>query len=293
MIRLSPPLALVPCLVLALACGPAPRARAASAASAVAPAAPAPEDKPTANEQRDLALVASATAGPATKHLPTIAITRREVRLLGDSAFTLPTPDASTWEHGMPATVTAPAGPILVKRNGPNDLLLAPLAGWLANVHDSHDVSLIVDAAIPYRLLVEVLFTCAQANLDTFHLVVTHEGQPAEIVVRAPHVDPKTLSMPALTALVVGEGVSLKSAGGNVAPGCRETGPGIAVPHANGSVDVAALRACLQSIGGSTPAPLQAGIVAASPSIPFSEIVATLDALRASGITDVSFGLAR
>jgi len=278
---------IAPSLVLALACGPATRASTASAApSASATVAPAAvgSGKAASSEHQDLVIASSSTADPPTKHLATLAITRREVRLLGDSAFAMPTPDASTWEHGMPAEF---------KRNGPNDLLLAPLAGWLSNVHDTHDVSIIVDAAIPYRLLVEVLFTCAQANLDTFHLVVTHDRQPAEIVVRAPHVDPKTLSLPALTVLVVSEGVSLKSAGANVAPGCRGAGPGIAVPHANGAVDVAGLRACLQSIGGTAPAPLQAGVVAASPSTPFSEIVATLDALRASGITDVSFGLAR
>jgi len=234
--------------------------------------------------KQDIALAPSTTADAPTKHLATIAVTRREVRLLGDSAFVMFTPDAASWDRGMPATV---------KRNGPNDLFLVPLAGWLGNVHDTHDVSLIVDEAIPYRLLMEVLFTCAQSDLDTFHLVVARDERTAEIVVRAPHADPKTLALPPLTVLVVGEGVSVKSTGANVAPGCQGTGPGIAVPHANGKVDQASLRACLRAIGATAPSPIQASMVAANPATPFSELVATLDALRASGVTDVSFGLAR
>jgi biopolymer transport protein ExbD len=270
---------------LSAACGsaqPKPTVTVASTAPAApssTPSAPGPKAQEPA-----ITLVSSTTASAPTKHLTTIVMTRHEIRLLGDAAFSMPTPGPAAWDRGMPESV---------KRSGPNDLFLVPLAGWLANVHDTHDVSVIVDAAIPYRLLMEVLFTCAQSNLDTFHLVVLHDRQPAEIVVRAPHVDSRTLSLPALTLLVVGEGVSVKSAGANVAPGCRGAGPGIAVPHVDGSVDEAGLRACIQSIGGTAPAPIQASMVAANPSTPFGEVVATLDALRASGVTDVSFGLAR
>jgi len=234
--------------------------------------------------KQDVELAASTTADAPTKHLATLAITRRELRLLGDSAFAIPMPDAEAWEHGMPGAI---------KRNGPNDLFLVPLAGWLQNVHDTHDISIIADAAVPYRLLMEVLFTCAQSDLDTFHLVVSRAQQTAEIVVRAPHADPKTLALPPLTLLIVGEGVSVKGTGANVAPGCQGTGPGIAVPHANGKVDQPTLRACLRAIGATAPTPIQASMVAANPPTPFSEIVAVLDALRASGVTDVSLGLAR
>src|SRR6476469_2528810 len=38
-----------------------------------------------------------------------------------------------------------------------------------------------------------------------------------------------------LTVIVVPDGFSLKARGGNVAPGCNDTGPGIAIPKAAGA----------------------------------------------------------
>src|SRR6202044_3787942 len=49
-----------------------------------------------------------------------------------------------------------------------------------------------------------------------------------------------------LTVIVVPDGFSLKARGGNVAPGCSDTGSGIAVPKSGGNYDYKALNACVK-----------------------------------------------
>src|SRR5579859_2940427 len=53
-----------------------------------------------------------------------------------------------------------------------------------------------------------------------------------------------------LTVLVVNEGFSVKARGGNVAPGCNDTGPGLAVGKANNDYDYATLNACVKKLKG-------------------------------------------
>ena len=94
-----------------------------------------------------------------------------------------------------------------------------------------------------------------------------------------------------LTVLVVEDGFSIKARGGNVAPGCTDTGPGLAVRGR----DFAALRACVSKIdrlGEHTVT------ISANPNIPYDVIIATTDALRTSVdgeplFTDVLFAIAR
>ena len=96
-----------------------------------------------------------------------------------------------------------------------------------------------------------------------------------------------------LTVLVVEDGFSIKARGGNVAPGCTDTGtgPGLAVRGR----DYEALRSCVSKIdrlGEHTVT------ISANPNIPYDEIISTTDALRTSVdgdplFTDVLFAVAR
>ena len=94
-----------------------------------------------------------------------------------------------------------------------------------------------------------------------------------------------------LTVLVVEDGFSIKARGGNVAPGCTDTGQGLAVRGR----DFAALRACvskLDRLGEHTVT------ISANPNIPYDVIISTTDALRTSVdgeplFTDVLFAIAR
>lgn len=132
---------------------------------------------------------------------------------------------------------------------------------------------------------VSVTFT---ATIDTFP---PRAGSGA----RAPTTP--TLS---LTVLVVPDGFSLKARGGNVAPGCNDTGPGIAIPKREGDYDYDALKVCAAKLKGASPDfKDEIGVtISANPPIPYQVVISTMDAVRKTEAGDdlfpeVSFGIAR
>jgi biopolymer transport protein TolR len=86
----------------------------------------------------------------------------------------------------------------------------------------------------------------------------------------------------ALTALITGQGIALKTAGGPVAPGCSGIGTGVTVPNAGGGYDLVGLGACARRIKGARPeyaAETQVA-VSASPDVPYDVVIGVMDALR-------------
>lgn len=103
-----------------------------------------------------------------------------------------------------------------------------------------------------------------------------------------------------LTVLIVSEGFSVKARGGNVAPGCSDTGPGVAIPMKNSVYDFDALKACATKLKAtSNDFKDEMGVtITANPGIPYQTVIGTMDAVRTneSGedlFPDVSFGVAR
>ena len=103
-----------------------------------------------------------------------------------------------------------------------------------------------------------------------------------------------------LTILVVPDGFSMKARGGNVAPGCSDTGPGIAIPKKDAEYDFAALKACAAKLKGAAPefAEEMGVTVSANPPIPYQVVISTMDAVRNDEqgkalFPDVTFGVAR
>lgn len=108
-----------------------------------------------------------------------------------------------------------------------------------------------------------------------------------------------------LTIFVVPDGFSLKARGGNVAPGCNDTGPGVAIPKAAGEggkldYDYKSLKACAAKLKGAAPEfKDEMGVtVTANPTVPLQTIIGTMDAVRKNDqgddmFPDVSFGVAR
>lgn len=103
-----------------------------------------------------------------------------------------------------------------------------------------------------------------------------------------------------LTILVVPDGFSLKARGGNVAPGCSDTGPGIAIPKKDNDYDYAALKGCAAKLKGAAPEfKEEMGVtVSANPPIPYQVVISTMDAVRNNEqgeamFPDVTFGVAR
>lgn len=87
-----------------------------------------------------------------------------------------------------------------------------------------------------------------------------------------------------LTVLIVNDGFSLKSAGGNVAPGCNGVGAGLAIPLQGASFDYAALNRCAAKLKASNPAYADETQVSlgANFGIPYGTVIQTMDALRSS-----------
>lgn len=103
-----------------------------------------------------------------------------------------------------------------------------------------------------------------------------------------------------LTILVVPDGFSMKARGGNVAPGCNDTGPGIAIAKRDGNYDYAALKACAAKLKNAAPEfKDEMGVtISANPPIPYQAVISTMDAVRANEageemFPDVTFGVAR
>jgi biopolymer transport protein TolR len=103
-----------------------------------------------------------------------------------------------------------------------------------------------------------------------------------------------------LTVIIVNEGFSLKARGGNVAPGCSDTGPGIAIPKRDTEYDFAALKACAAKLKAASPdfADEMGVTVSANPPIPYQVVVSTMDAVRTNEqgedlFPEVTFGVAR
>src|SRR6185369_12912984 len=78
-----------------------------------------------------------------------------------------------------------------------------------------------------------------------------------------------------LTVLVVPDGFSLKARGGNVAPGCNDTGPGIAIPKKDGDYDFDALKACAGKLKAASPDfKDEMGVtISANPPIPYQVVI--------------------
>lgn len=104
-----------------------------------------------------------------------------------------------------------------------------------------------------------------------------------------------------LAVIVVRDGFSIKARGGNVAPGCSDTGAGLAVPKRGIDYDFGALKACATKIKGAVadrPSPDRDVIISANPDVPYEVVIATLDAVRRTEegkdlFPDVTFGVAR
>ena len=103
-----------------------------------------------------------------------------------------------------------------------------------------------------------------------------------------------------LSVIVVGDGFSLKTRGGNVATGCGGAGTGLAIPKRDGLYDFTALRDCASRLKASVPefSAEHAVTITANPQVPYEVVIATTDALRKSPdgqdmFPDVSFGVMR
>ncbi|CAN5143853.1 hypothetical protein BH09MYX1_BH09MYX1_07290 [soil metagenome] len=104
-----------------------------------------------------------------------------------------------------------------------------------------------------------------------------------------------------LTILIVPEGFSVKARGGNVAPGCKDSGSGLAVAKDSaGEYDYDGLKRCVDGLKRSSDkfADETTVTISANPNITYQAVISTMDAIRTNDngddlFPDVNFGLAK
>jgi len=103
-----------------------------------------------------------------------------------------------------------------------------------------------------------------------------------------------------LAAFITSQGVSLKTSGGNIAPGCNDTGSGITIPKLpNSDQDLANLTACAKRLKNANPSFKEETqvTITASNDIDYKSVIDVMDALRGDGeeelFPEVHFGVAR
>lgn len=137
---------------------------------------------------------------------------------------------------------------------------------------------------IVVNILIFVLATVAVTFTSSF------ETQPPASSgggVRA-NVDTEALN---LTVLIVNDGISIKAAGGNIAPGCQGPGPGIAIPNVRGRYDYETLNQCATRLKRSSSAFADESqvFISANPGTEYQIIIGVIDALRATPDGDELF----
>lgn len=85
-----------------------------------------------------------------------------------------------------------------------------------------------------------------------------------------------------LLVLIATQGVSLKGPGGNVAPGCHDIGPGLAIPRTGSTLAYDSIRDCVLRLV-QVDAHLGRSFLAANPDTPFADIAETAKTLAAAG----------
>lgn len=85
-----------------------------------------------------------------------------------------------------------------------------------------------------------------------------------------------------LLVLMATLGVSIKGPGGNIAPGCQDLGPGLAIPRVEGRLAFGSLTECVARLV-QLDSRLGRAYLSANPETPFHDIVDTADALAAGG----------
>jgi biopolymer transport protein ExbD len=227
--------------------------------------------------------------------IPRVLVSRQSIMLEGDASSTIALPPPERWALGVDGSY---------KGTGPNDLYLVPLAAALERIRQAKGAPLAVafDASIPYRIVVEVLFTAGQADYGQYHLVTRTAAGLGAILTVPPRVGSARPSVRTLNlaVFVTSLGMAVKTSGGNVAPGCAGAGPGIALPRSPTGLDLAGLSACAALVRAqdSSFATETTAVVVANPGVPFGEVVAVMDALRVEpsgrvGFPDIRFGVAR
>jgi hypothetical protein len=160
------------------------------------------------------------------------------------------------------------------KAHGVNDLEIVPLVTALArrvasSTEQARGLSIELAPETPYRIMAEVLFSASRAPGARLHLLVRPSGsvQALDLATEAPQLWSWTTQSHGAGIFLVTDGVSIKLRGRNVAPGCNDRGPGVAVPKHDG-YDWTSLVACFRRLNTVADPPVEEAMVLANPGVP-------------------------
>jgi hypothetical protein len=169
------------------------------------------------------------------------------------------------------------------KAKGPNDLLIVPLHAALSQRKAPTQVprdSLSIELAekTPYRTMIEVLYTAGQAGASKLNLLVrpASSSRPLALDTEVPQ---PWLGQGGAAIFLVSDGISIKFAGGNVAPGCNDAGPGLAIPKRDG-YDLPSFVACFRRVNTAISTPVDHAVITANPGVPALQILQAGNAVR-------------
>jgi tRNA A-37 threonylcarbamoyl transferase component Bud32 len=277
-----------------------------------------PEELALRTPSEDMTLPVSTSTIRDSRHAVTTVVVARRKAFVGSD----PLPVVE-YPEGLGA-LAASGFPASVKRSGPNDLYVIPLANSLDHWRDvdrasrleagpldddSTPLAVLMDGAAPYRALIEVLFTAGQSNFGFYELGArAADGSLVWITSTPPRIgggrvreDPSGKLN--LSVWITKAGIALKSTGGAIAPGCNDvvhgSGAGVTLPNASDDYDLAGLAACARRLKGASVAfrSEEQVTLTANPAIEYRTIIAVMDALRADAagalFPEVHFGVAR
>jgi len=278
-----------------VACG-SPQAPVVAAEVATVPSAsnaPSAPAAPTSEKKGGLvySLPTIKSGEPLSPARFTIKVRDGALFLNGDSIAKIPA-DSS---HGFDAEY---------KRSGPNDLYLVPLADKVKAAPPQSDaaaktVRLELAPTVSYRMLIEILFTLGQSEMTTFAIAApSSNGQLTEIRIVPPKAASELKSVLGLTVLATTEGIAIKARGGNVAPGCTDTGAGLAFKSEGAGYRVADTVACLRMLKSVAVGfdDETTATFSASPGVLLPDVITLVDAIRGEKrdlFPNVFFGVSR
>ena len=150
---------------------------------------------------------------------------------------------------------------------------------------------------VPYLDIIMniLMFVLASVSVSFVGTIDTTSPSIGSSGVRA-DVSTKALN---LTVLIVAQGVSMKTSGGNIATGCQDAGSGIAVLKIGEEYDLKGITACAKRLKESNPSykdETQVTLTANS-NVEYNTVIDVMDALRSDGkeelFPDVHFGVPR
>jgi biopolymer transport protein ExbD len=247
-------------------------------------------------------------------HLP-----RSNGKLLSTTnALDIRVTDRQVFVAGVPAVALPPLEEMKTQGLGrdvkqePNRLYVLPLAEAIQrSLSGQSSAVLYVDVTIPYRALIEILFTLSSVGVSRYLLATDSNATESNASGSAPGTtrgwttyEPRGQPLGVVTVLMVNLGFALRLLDQVVDPGCSGVGGGVpgevAVRKLEGGCDYGGLTRCLESLrpaianaASTSGGEASLAQITANFATPYFEIIGAVDALSQAGITEFQFKVAK